>query len=98
MIEPVDAGAVNQPSSSPDILSTAWIFATSFPSSEGEARMSVCRYRLSVCRREDGTFLSDGAPDGDDEHTDDSEDQQSQDAPDHCIRNGTVSFHHCPGV
>lgn len=48
--------------------------------------------------REEVTFLSDGAPDGDDEHTYDSEDQQSQDAPDHCIRNGTVGFHHCSRV
>jgi len=59
--------------------------------------MSLCHHRLSVWR-EEVTFLSDGAPDGDDEHTDDSEDQQSQDAPDHCIRNSTVGFHHCSRV
>ncbi len=41
--------SVNQPSSPPDTLSTAWIFATSSLSSEGEVRKSVCRYRLSVC-------------------------------------------------
>lgn len=51
--------------------------------------MSVC-----VCV----TFLSNGAPDGDDEDTDDGENQQGQDTTYHCIWYCTVSLYHCTGI
>lgn len=44
------------------------------------------------------TFLSHGAPDGDNEDTDDSENQQGQNATYHCIWNCAVSLHHCTRI
>lgn len=45
-----------------------------------------------------GTFLSDRAPDGDNEDTDDGENQQCQHTTYHCVGYGTVSLNHCAGV
>lgn len=44
------------------------------------------------------TFLSHGAPDGDNEDTDDSENQQGQNATYHWIWNCAVSLHHCTRI
>lgn len=44
------------------------------------------------------TFLSDRAPDGDNEDADDGENQQCQNATYHCIWYCTVSLHHCTRI
>lgn len=51
-----------------------------------------------VCFCERVTFLSDGAPDGDNEDADDGENQQCQNATYHCVWYCTVSLHHCTGI
>lgn len=85
---------------SASLFCSIFFFGTTSHPTKQEFRTKVFekldKWETSLCRCV--TFLSHGAPDGDNEDADDGENQQCQHATYHCIRYCAVSLYHCAGI